>query len=107
MAIRVPTPTAKCCICRISFTNGVYRPINGDPLHQRYYCQKHDPWRSKTCVYDNPRTMARECYRDGKLIAFYHYTNLPISDGLLYFGYTVGDWNIDNIIGDRNALSAN
>jgi hypothetical protein len=50
--------------------------------------------------------MARECYRDGKLIAFYHYADLPLSDGLLYFGYIVGGWNIDNIIGDRNALDA-
>lgn len=62
------------------------------------------------CTFDNPDTMRRECWQDGKLVAFYSAT-LMLSKGhwpppshKFFFGANVGPWTPGQIFGDRSAI---
>ena len=61
-----------------------------------------------TAVYDNPSTMHRECYQDGKLLYSYDisifYSKDKIPSDLFFFGAKVGDWKTGQIIGDKEAI---
>lgn len=64
------------------------------------------------CTYDNPATMARECWRDGKLICHYSYElffiePFPVSPELFFFGANIGKWKTGQIVGDKTAIKAN
>lgn len=65
---------------------------------------------TKTCVYDNPATMAREYYEDGKLLCAYT-ANLLLAKEMQQIGATdvlgAGDWKPGQKIGDPAALPAN
>lgn len=68
----------------------------------------------KTCTYDNPETMQRECWQDGRLIAAYSMDAMmrkpapgvsqPIPGEYLFFGANVGDWETGRLIGDAGAM---
>lgn len=68
------------------------------------------------CVFDNPATMARECWQNGRLLCSY-YSGLflrkrapgetqPIPPELFFFGANVGPWTSGRLIGDPNAMRA-
>jgi hypothetical protein len=65
------------------------------------------------CTYDNPATMARECWQDGKLICYYAcqllppYTKEPIPDEHFFFGANIGPWKPGQMVGDAEAMSSN
>jgi len=65
-----------------------------------------------TCVYDNPETMARECWQDGKLICQYQYRTLPpfarnpIPKEHLFFGANIGPWETGQMVGDAGAMKS-
>ena len=62
------------------------------------------------CTYDNPITMSRECWSDGKLIYKYDASlilskdNWPILPEYFFFGANVGDWNPGQMIGSQDAM---
>lgn len=61
------------------------------------------------CTYDNPATMARECWRDGRLLYSYSFTLLyadpfPMLPDRFFFGANVGLWETGRLVGDRAAL---
>ena len=62
----------------------------------------------KTCVYDNPATMARECWQDGKLVCHYKADLFalkePIPARKFFFGANIGDWVTGQIVGDKEAM---
>lgn len=67
------------------------------------------------CTYDNPKTMARECWRDGKLVCKYNATLLlrkllpwetqPVPPRYFFFGANIGDWKTGQLVGDASAMS--
>lgn len=63
------------------------------------------------CTYDNPATMARECWQDGKLICHYEFQLLqpfakdPIPEKLFFFGANIGAWKPGQMVGDTSAMS--
>jgi len=65
------------------------------------------------CIYDNPATMARECWQSGKLLCHYQFQLLPplakepIPAEKLFFGANIGPWKIGQMVGDAEAMSAN
>lgn len=62
------------------------------------------------CIYDNPATMARECWQDGRLIYSYQAallmskTETPARK--FFFGANVGPWKPGQLFGDRDAMGA-
>jgi len=62
------------------------------------------------CTYDNPATMARECWQDGKLLC--HYTadllssKKRIPGHLFFFGANIGPWKTGQLCGDASAIGA-
>lgn len=66
------------------------------------------------CTYDNPATMARECWQDGRMLCSYSAALLlrkpstgetqPIPGEHLFFGANVGDWNPGQVVGEGSAL---
>lgn len=60
-----------------------------------------------SCVYDNPATMSREFYGDGKMICAYA-AELLCSEEMHAMRLTnifgAGDWNSGQLIGDIRAL---
>ena len=62
------------------------------------------------CTYDNPATMARECWQDGKLICHYKasllYLREPIPSEYFFFGANVGPWQEGQLVGDPDAIPA-
>ena len=61
------------------------------------------------CTYDNPATMARECWQDGRLIYHYKaelfalkYWTIPAR--MFFFGANIGDWKTGQLVGDIAAL---
>lgn len=60
------------------------------------------------CIYDNPKTMARECWRNGKLIHAYQFELLlyksPIPPNQFFFGANIGEWKPGRIVGDVKAV---
>mgnify|MGYP000436034647 CR=1 FL=1 len=65
----------------------------------------------RTCVYDNPATMQRECWQDGHLLHVYSflvlepYAKKSIPSEHFFFGANVGPWDESQLIGDANARS--
>ena len=69
------------------------------------------------CTYDNPATMRRECWQDGKLIRAYSVQLLlralgpnesqPIPGKYLFFGANIGDWREGQFVGDEAAMTPN
>ena len=65
-----------------------------------------------TCTYDNPATMSRECWQDGRLICAYSFKILPpfakypIPGYLFFFGANVGPWEEERLIGDAEAMGS-
>ena len=62
-----------------------------------------------TCTYDNPATMARECWQDGRLLycysaALFALPIWPVPAHLYFFGANVGDWNKGQLFGDGAAM---
>lgn len=66
------------------------------------------------CTYDNPATMARECWQDGQLVCKYDASMLfrklppwgtqPVPPDRFFFGANIGDWNIGQLVGDASAM---
>lgn len=61
-----------------------------------------------TCTYDNPATMHRECWVDGKLKCSYSFKLFfqkePIPGEYFFFGANVGDWKTGQLFGDIKAM---
>ena len=65
-----------------------------------------------SCTYDNPATMARECWQDGKLIAKYNAALFdlpvwPIPARKFFFGANIGGWKTGQLVGDKSAMISN
>jgi hypothetical protein len=62
----------------------------------------------KVCVYDNPGTMRRECWRDGRLLCFYTAALIEsrqsIPPEFLFFGANIGRWREGQYRGDLDAM---
>lgn len=64
----------------------------------------------KTCTYDNPATMARECWQSGKFICHYQAVILPpfakksMPTEVYFFGANIGKWQTGRIVGDKSAM---
>ena len=64
---------------------------------------------SKVCVYDNPATMSRECWQDGKLLCSYSFNVLPpfadkpIPAKHYFFGANIGPWKTGQLVGNPEA----
>ena len=60
------------------------------------------------CTYDNPATMARECWADGRLLCHYSATLLETKSTIprehLFFGANIGPWKAGQMVGDAAAL---
>ena len=62
------------------------------------------------CTYDNPATMARECWQDGRLFYSYScqlfppYAKSRIPGALLFFGANIGEWEPGRMVGDAEAI---
>lgn len=71
------------------------------------------------CVYDNPKSMMRECWQDGRLLCAYSYLfffpsavrNMmnvpPKSSVVFFFGCDQIPWSVGRISGDKEALPSN
>lgn len=64
----------------------------------------------KTCTYDNPATLSRECWKDGRLVCRYtrelliDLSTRTIPGFSMFFGANVGPWKSGQMIGDPGAL---
>jgi hypothetical protein len=59
----------------------------------------------KVCVYDNPDTMARECWRDGEIILQYSSSFLlQRVQPKINFIANIGDWKVGQMIGTKEAI---
>lgn len=62
----------------------------------------------KCCTYDNPKTMQRECWREGELLCSYSfeifYQPLMIPSKDLFFGANIGPWKAGQIVGNKEAM---
>lgn len=62
------------------------------------------------CTYDNPATMARECWEDGVLLCHYQFDLLrplakdPIPAKNFFFGANIGPWKLGQMVGDPEAM---
>ena len=56
-------------------------------------------------IYDNPDTMRREVYVNGRLVTFVRSDALPVASGRPVFPYMVGvgDWEPGKLWGDDKA----
>lgn len=61
------------------------------------------------CTYDNPETMARECWQDGRLLCKYDAALLlsrsPIPREYFFFGANIGPWKEGQLWGDPAAMN--
>ena len=66
----------------------------------------------KVCTYDNPASMARECWANGKLVCHYQmhilpdFTDKPIPAYRFFFGANIGPWKAGQLVGDSTAIDA-
>lgn len=63
------------------------------------------------CTYDNPATMQRECWQDGRLLCaysaeFWALKRWRIPAHIFFFGANVGDWKTGQLFGDIDAMDA-
>lgn len=61
------------------------------------------------CTYDNPATMSRECWQDGKLLCHYQahlfaIKPFPVPRELFFFGADIGPWEKGRMVGDKAAM---
>lgn len=61
------------------------------------------------CTYDNPVTMARECWQDGVLISSFSYRlffvdPFPVPPSHFFFGANIGYWSDGQVVGDKTAI---
>ena len=62
------------------------------------------------CTYDNPATMARECWQCGTLLCHYSFELLPpfairpIPAEKFFFGANIGPWKLGQMVGDAEAM---
>lgn len=66
------------------------------------------------CTYDNPDTMARECWQDGRLVCKYDaslwllkrpaWQTQPVPPEHFFFGANIGDWKAGQLVGDASAM---
>lgn len=57
------------------------------------------------CTYDNPNTIARECWENGKIICSYSMYLLASKTKIkFFFGANTGPWKTGQIIGDSDAM---
>jgi hypothetical protein len=65
------------------------------------------------CIYDNPATMARECWQDGELICHYAsdlllpFAKEPIPAEHFFFGANIGPWKLGQMVGDADSMVSN
>lgn len=65
------------------------------------------------CTYDNPATMARECWQNGEMLCHYAFQLLPpfakepIPAEHFFFGANIGPWKLGQMVGDAAAMSSN
>lgn len=68
---------------------------------------------SKVCTHDNPNTMQRECWQDGKLLCSYSAELLESKRFLedeevhrkyLFWGANIGNWKTGQFWGDLEAM---
>lgn len=65
------------------------------------------------CTYDNPATMARECWKDGGLVCHYDcclllpFAKEPIPAENYFFGANIGPWKPGQMVGDAEAMTSN
>lgn len=63
------------------------------------------------CTYDNPVTMARECWQEGRLICSYAmqllppFAREPIPREYFFFGANIGPWKLGQMVGDAKAIA--
>lgn len=62
----------------------------------------------KVCTFDNPDTLRRECWQDGKLVAFIT-AALMATKGFnghrrMFFGLNIGPWKTGQLVGDPDAM---
>ncbi len=60
-------------------------------------------------TYDNPATMRRECWQDGKLLCayssiLYFLKEWPVPASKYFFGANIGPWKEGQFIGDMEAM---
>ena len=63
----------------------------------------------KICTYDNPASMARECWQDGELIRHYQAQLYFLKEWTVprehyFFGANIGHWKEGQIVGDITAM---
>ena len=63
----------------------------------------------RVCAYDNPATMQRECWQDGKLLCAYSAELYALKEWtvpaeLYFFGANIGDWKTGQLVGDKDAI---
>lgn len=64
------------------------------------------------CTYDNPATMSRECWQDGKLLCAYSafilppFTKQQIPPEHFFFGANVGPWETGRMVGNFEAIDS-
>lgn len=61
------------------------------------------------CTYDNPATMSRECWQDGRLMAAYTLDAMmggdwPPPARRCHMGANIGEWKAGRIVGDADAI---
>jgi hypothetical protein len=61
------------------------------------------------CTFDNPATMRRECWQDGRLLCSYAFElyvlkEWPVPGRLYFFGANIGDWKTGQLVGDSAAM---
>jgi hypothetical protein len=61
-----------------------------------------------TCVYDNPETMSRECWQNGKIICSYKMElffidPFPVPAEHFFFGANIGPWKEGQLVGAKEA----
>jgi hypothetical protein len=63
----------------------------------------------KVCTYDNPSTMARECWQGGKLLCHYSASLFLMRKKIpaehFFFGANIGPWKTGQLVGDSDAMS--
>jgi hypothetical protein len=75
------------------------------PTSQKFYKKM------TVCTFDNPDTMCREFWQDGKLICVYDYALLPLlasnPEKNFFLGANIGDWEAGRLVGDAKAMDNN
>ena len=62
------------------------------------------------CTFDNPSSMSRECWQNGKLLCAYScrlfppFAKTPIPGEYLFFGANIGPWKDGQAVGDKEAI---